>query len=453
MTTNKLQRRSFLKKSSALASITILPAHVLRGENAPSNQFRFVQIGSGGKGWVDREGSINAGGKLVALCDVDRERAKRAIALHADLPFYEDYRKLLDKHEKEIDGVVVTTPDHTHACIGLDAIRRGKHVYIQKPLARTYKECEALYNAAKKYNVVTQMGNQGHAGDGLKVYRQMMAEGLFGEVSEVHAWSDRPIWPQGMQKIPAKADVPSSLNWNLWLGPVANRDYAKEYLPFNWRGWWDFGCGAMGDMACHNMDPLYTVFQLGLPKKIIAEVAEKVDVAYPTSSTVHYTFDSPVTGKEMTLTWYDGKRLPKLPEGTHPELTAGDNGCMIVGSKTTVMGGGTAEKPRPIAITGEAYGTALKDLERHWREESKKHNAESPYQQWVDAAKAGKNNPLASNIDYSVPFTQGILLGCIALRFPGQELHWDDQKKHFSNNLLANKWLDLKPRDGFPLQA
>ena len=453
MKKNHLERRSFLKKSTALASVSIIPAHILRGENAPSNQFRFAQIGCGGKGWVDRKGSIEAGGKVIALCDVDRERAKKATDLHSDLPFYEDYRELLDKHEKDLDGVVVTTPDHTHACVGLDAIKRGKHVYIQKPLARTYQECEALYLAAKKHNVVTQMGNQGHAGDGLKVYRQMMAEGLFGDVKEVHAWSNRPIWPQGMQTVPPKAEVPSTLNWDLWLGPAAKRDYAKEYLPFSWRGWWDFGCGAMGDMACHNMDPLYTVFQLGLPKKIKAEVSDAVGVAYPTSSTVHYTFDSPISGKEMTLTWHDGKRLPTMPEGAHPELPAGTNGTMILGSKVTVMGGGTAARPRPIAITGESYGSGVKDLERHWREESKKHKAESPYQQWIDSAKLGKENSLASNIDYSVPFTQGILLGCIALRFPGQELHWDNEKKRFSNNKQANKWLKLKPRKGFSLQS
>jgi predicted dehydrogenase len=453
MTTNTSKRRNFLKKSTALASVSIIPAHVLWGKTAPSNQFRFAQIGCGGKGWVDRKGSIDAGGKLIALCDVDRERAKKATDLHSDLPFYEDYRELLDKHENDLDGVVVTTPDHTHACVALNAIQRGKHAYIQKPLARTYQECEALHQAATKHGVITQMGNQGHAGDGLKVYRRLLEENAFGDVKEVHAWSNRPIWPQGMQKAPPQTAIPSHLNWDLWLGPAANRDYAKEYLPFNWRGWWDFGCGAMGDMACHNMDPLFTLFQLGLPKKIIAETAEKVDIAYPTSSKVHYTFDSAVTGKEMTLTWYDGKLRPDMPEGSHPELDAGTNGCMIKGSKATYMGGGTADRPRPIALTGKEYGSEVKELERYWRKESKKYSKESPYQQWIDASKAGKNNPLYSHIDYSVPFTQGILLGCIALRYPNQELIWDHQQKKFSNHSDANKWLSFNPRQGFSLQA
>ena len=253
----KTNRRSFVKAGTAAASVTILPSGMLFGQNKPSEQFRFAQIGCGGKGTVDMTETIKAGGKLVAMCDVDTKRAGGTIKKHKDVPLYADYRVLLDKHDKELDGVVVTTPDHTHACVALEAIKRGKHVYVQKPLARTYEECQVLQDASKKYNVVTQMGNQGHAGSGLKVWQQMQNENAFGDINHIHTWSNRPIWPQGMQSMPQAETAPSTLNWDLWLGPVAERPYSSKYLPFAWRGWWDFGCGAMGDMACHNMDPAF----------------------------------------------------------------------------------------------------------------------------------------------------------------------------------------------------
>lgn len=448
------KRRDFIKTAAAIASVSILPAHILRGANVPSEQFRFAQVGLGGKGFSDRAAMINAGAKLVAMCDVDKERAQKALELHTDLPLYDDYRVLLDKHDKDIDGVVVSTPDHTHACIALEAIRRGKHVYVQKPLARTYQECQVLQDASKKYGVVTQMGNQGHAGDGLKLWQQMQDQNEFGDIEHVHTWSNRPVWPQGMQEIPATEPVRSDLAWDLWLGPAANRAYSSKYLPFSWRGWWDFGCGAMGDMAVHNMDPAFWIFKLGLPSRIKATPSEKVDIAYPNSSVIELSFDkSPVTGKPINITWYDGKERPVMPAGAHPELTSGSNGCMVVGSKMTAMGGSHAGRPLPIAIGKQAYGPEVKELERQWREIAKNHKGDDHYGQWVNAAKSGDVNATGSKFDYSVPFTQSILLACIALRFPGQELQWDDSKKAFSNHSEANQWLSFQPRKGFDLSV
>jgi predicted dehydrogenase len=446
-------RRKFFKLAAGTASITILPASKIWGADAPSNQFRFAQVGCGGKGYSDMKSTIGSGAKLVALCDVDKSRAGQAFKEFGKLPIYDDYRVMLDKHDKEIDGVVISTPDHTHACIALEAIKRGKHVYVQKPLARTYEECQTLLEAAKKFGVVTQMGNQGHAEMGLKLWEQMQHDNEFGDILEVNCWSNRPVWPQGMAAIPAAETVPEHLNWDLWLGPAAKRDYAKNYLPFNWRGWWDFGAGAMGDMACHNMDPAFWIFKLGLPNKIQAKASAPAGIAYPAWSEIEYTFDkSPVTGKPLKLTWYDGKKLPPKPEGSHPNLTLGGNGCMVVGSKMTAMGGSHAGRPRPIAFTGKEYSQEVKEAERHWRTESKKYKNDNHYKQWLDAAKAGDQQAPGSSFDYSVPFTQSILLGCVALRFPGEELIWDDKNKNFSNHKKANEWLSFEARSGFSLK-
>ena len=451
-----ISRRKVIKSAAAgLAGISVLPSTMLYGAAAPSNQFRFLQVGIGGKGKADMAGTIRAGGKLVAMCDVDKERAKQSLQKYKGTPFYTDYRVALDKHEKEIDAVVVTTPDHMHAAVALDAIRRGKHVYVQKPLARTVKECQLLWDAAKKHKVVTQMGNQGHSGEGLKLWKQMADEKAFGDIKHIHTWSNRPIWPQGMKSKPGKQPVPSTLDWDKWLGVAANRDYNKAYLPFNWRGWWDFGTGAMGDMACHNMDPAFWIFNIGIPDSVKAETDSAATLAYPNWSTITYKFNkSPVTGKPITLTWYDGKKgnkpnLPPMPEGAHPNRTPGSNGCMVVGSKLSAQGGQTAGRPLPISITGQKYSDDVKDLEKHWRAELKKHKGEDHYKKWVDAAKAGKLRGPGSDFDYAVPFTQGILVGCIALRYPGQELKWDHSKQEFSNFKEANKWLSITPRKGY----
>lgn len=448
----KTNRRNFVIATSAAASFSILPSGMLFGKNTPNEQFRFAQVGCGGKGAVDMQSTINVGGKLAAMCEVDTKRAASTIKKHSNVPLYSDYRVMLDKHDKDIDGVIVSTPDHTHGCIALEAIKRGKHVYVQKPLTRTFEECKVLHAAAKKYNVVTQMGNQGHAGSGLKLWQQMIDQEAFGEIKHVHTWSDRPIWPQGMKSAPAPETAPDNVAWDLWLGPVASRPYSSKYLPFNWRGWWDFGCGAMGDMACHNMDPAFWILKLGLPDKVKATVSGPVTVAYPDWSIVEYTFNkSPVTGIPVKLTWYDGKKLPKLPAGSHPELNPGTNGCIIEGSKMTAMGGMCAGRPRPIAIGDKEYGSHVKELERHWRSEAKKHKDDDNYGLWVEAAKANNPDGPGAKFDYSAPFTQAILLGCIALKFPGQELEWDQKAMRFSNSDEANSWLSFQARKGFEI--
>ncbi|MCM8540959.1 MAG: Gfo/Idh/MocA family oxidoreductase [Lentisphaeraceae bacterium] len=453
----KATRRDVLKTAAVSSAFSILPSSMLFGQNTPSEQFRFAQVGCGGKGSSDMAEMLKAGAKLVAMVDVDKRRASGNFKKHSGVPTYSDYRVMLDKHDKDIDGVVVSTPDHTHACIALEAIKRGKHVYVQKPLARTYQECQVLLDAAKKHGVVTQMGNQGHAGNGLKLWSQMQAEQAFGEIESVHSWSNRPVWAQGMTSLPKAETAPSELDWDTWLGPIASTPYSGKYLPFAWRGWWNFGCGAMGDMAVHNMDPAFWIFKLGLPSKVKAIASGPTTVAYPHWSTIEMWFDkSPVTGKPMKVTWYDGKKdgkqnAPEAPAGANPNFSAGGNGCLVVGSKMSAMGGSHAGRPLPVAIGKDYKKDELKELEKHYRTASKSLKKDNHYGQWVTAAKAGDLNMCGSKFDYSVPFTQSLLLACIALRYPGQELNFDTAKKQFSNNSDANQWLQIKPRDGFSL--
>ena len=447
-------RRHFLKTTAGLTALTALASCTTTyPSKTPSDDFRFVQIGCGGKGNSDITAVIRGGGKLIAMCDVDKRRAAKSLKKFPDLPFYADYRVMLEKHHEEIDGVVVTTPDHSHACIALDAIQRGKHVYVQKPLARTFEECQILLDAAKKHKVVTQMGNHGHSGSGLRLWEKMMADNAFGDILHINSWTNRPIWPQGMESAPEPSEIPKEVSWDKWLGPAKEREYCKEYLPFAWRGWWDFGCGAIGDMAVHNMDPAFWILKLGLPSKIKAQASSPAGVAYPEWSIIDFTFDkSPVTGKPVTITWYDGKKLPKMPEGSNPSLTPGTNGCMVIGSKMSVKGGQSAGRPLPISITGKKYSKdGVKTAEKYWRAESKKLPGNSHHKQWVDAAKAGDNNACGANFEYSAPFVQALLLGAIALRYPGEELIFDVEKKRFTKE-DANQWLSSTARKGYKIK-
>jgi predicted dehydrogenase len=331
-------------------------------------------------------------------------------------------------------------------------MRRGKHVYVQKPLARTYAECQAMLESSRKHSVVTQMGNQGHAGSGLKLWEEMLKGDAFGDVQQIHTWSDRPIWAQGMTEAPKEGQVPATLDWNLWLGPAAQRPYSKAYVPFSWRGWWDFGCGAMGDMACHNMDPAFWIFKLGLPLSIKAQASAPAGIAFPDWSIIEYKFGpTPSLPKGVTLTWHDGKKLPAAPAGAVPALKVGSNGCMVIGSKLTALGGSHAGTPHVVAVGDKTEESAIKDADKHWQDVHKTLRGVDHYAQWVHAAEAKDREAPKSNFEYAVPFTQGILLGCIALRFPGQELLWDNEKKQFSNFAEANQWLSFKPREGYNL--
>jgi len=254
---------------------------------------------------------------------------------------------------------------------------------------------------------------------------------------------------------PAAEVVPTTLNWDQWLGAQKSRDFSSAYTPYDWRGWWDFGCGAMGDMACHNMDPAFSIFQLGLPTYIKAQTSAPAGIAYPEWSVVDYTFaPTAVYPKPIKMTWYDGKKSPHsppLPPGCHPELEPGSEGCLIVGSKMSAKGDSHARAPAVIALGNEPYGKAVKAEELKWNKELKKIVGDNHYSQWIEAALACNPKATGSRFEYAAPMTQAILLGCIAQRFPGKELQWDMGNQQFANCPEANPWLKFQPREGYSL--
>ncbi|MEM6366559.1 MAG: Gfo/Idh/MocA family oxidoreductase, partial [Planctomycetota bacterium] len=275
-------RRRFCKAASSVAGCLIVSPEILGrvGRAAspervpPSDQFRFVQIGAGGRGRTDLTETIAAGGKPVAFCDVDVQRAGKTYELHPNLPRRSDFRKMLDEFDRECDAVVISTPDHIHGVQGLDALRRGKHLFLQKPLARTFDECDRLIRASHHAGVATQMGNQCQSGFAMVAWQTLVNAGLIGAISEVHCWTNRPTWPQGMTDYPPSANPPSTLQWDTWLGPVAKRPFARGYLPYAWRGWRDFGTGALGDMGCQWIAPAWKALKLSLPQRVTADVSD-----------------------------------------------------------------------------------------------------------------------------------------------------------------------------------
>ena len=272
-----LSRRQFIKSSSlAVAGFTIVPRHVLGGKGftAPSDKLNIAAIGAGGKGMVNITNSFNNGtDNIVALCDVDDRQAQEAREKWPKAKYYKDYRKLLQKREaRGIDAVIVSTPDHMHAPIAMAAMQLGKHVYVEKPLAHDIYEVRMLTQAAKRYKVVTQMGNQGSSGDDTRRIETWVQQGLLGDVHTVHTWTNRPVWPQGIPTPTQKMPVPAEVDWDLWLGTAPYRDYHEAYMPFRWRGWWDFGTGALGDMGCHIMDVPFRALKLQYPESVECSV-------------------------------------------------------------------------------------------------------------------------------------------------------------------------------------
>jgi predicted dehydrogenase len=462
-----ISRRAFVGGIAAAAGIMIVPRHVLGGAGyqAPSDKANIAAVG-----YIHGMGTSNinacANENIVALCDVDDSEAARARAeltgIHQKFPNasrYRDYRVMLEK-QKNIDGVIVATPDHTHAVVAMAAMQLGKHVYVQKPMTRRVSEARALTEAARKYKIVSQMGNQGHSGEGVRLIEEWITDGAIGKVREVHCWTNRPIWPQGIPRPSETPAVPEGLDWDLWVGPSPARPYHRAYHPFSWRSWFDFGCGALGDMACHVMDASYTVLKLGYPTSVTGyiayQVVEKPRVdgkgtenrrleykdSYPMASVVHYTF--PARGKQypaLKLHWYDGGLLPERPEELEPGRRLPTSGTIFVGDKGKLMCETYSESPRLIP---ESRMTAYKRPKKTIPRVQGTHE-----QNWIDAIK-GKAKAV-SNFDYSGPFTETVLLGCLALLFPGQKLDWDGPKTTVTNLPEANEFIQHHYRSGWSL--
>lgn len=440
-TSSGMTRRSFIGKTSlAAAAITIVPRHVLggKGYKAPSDTLNVACIGIGGKGTSDSAAMENE--NVVALCDVDDIRGKDTRIKYPNAKFYEDYRVLFDK-EKNIDAVTISTPDHTHAVAAMRAIQRGKHVYVQKPLTHTVDEARKLAKAAKENNIVSQMGNQGHAGEGARLVNEWIADDAIGDIHEVHSWTNRPIWPQGDIERPKEIpSLPNYLNWNLWLGAAPYRPYHPAYHPFAWRGWWDFGTGALGDMGAHILDQPFWALDLDFPTTVHATSTKFNDEAYPLGSIITWTFPEKDGRAPVKLIWYDGGLLPPRPVELEPGRQMGS--CIYYGSDGMLMHNTYGDSPRLIPETAmQDYTLPEKTIPR------------SPgiSEEWISAIKNGTKS--TTDFEYSAKLTEMMLLGNIAIKLKEKEtiLEYDGKKGEFTNMDEANQYLTKKYSKGFEL--
>jgi predicted dehydrogenase len=440
---NRFTRRYFFLGGAALAASSGLEARTASlkraGYKSPNEKLNIAGIGVGGKGY----GDINscATENIVALCDPDEVRAARTFDRYPKATRYKDFRQMLDK-EKSIDAVVVATPDHVHGVAAASAIQRGLHVYVQKPMTRTIWEARKLTELARKHKVATQMGNQGHSNLGTRQLCEMIWAGEIGAVREVHAWSDRPIWPQGIEAPLPEEPVPSTLDWDVWLGPAPKRAYNKGYVPFKWRGWFDHGCGALGDMACHILDPVNWALRLGAPSSVECVKLEKKNTqTFPTKSVIRFEFPARANMPPLTLYWYDGGLMPPRPAGIGPGVKLGDgsNGSLFIGEKGIITTGTYGEKTRLLPDEKMA-GYKFPDpfLTR----------SPGHYRDWIRAAKGGEKS--CSNFDYAGPFTEWVLLGTLAVRFEGKLL-WDSQRLKVTNVAEANALVKPRYRKGWKI--
>jgi predicted dehydrogenase len=420
----------------------------LRGQTPPSEKLQIAGIGVAGQGGSDLNQLQDQ--NIVALCDVDWAHAAETFRKFPKARTWKDYRKMLDE-QKDIDAVVVATPDHQHAFASMYAIKLGKPVYCEKPLTHSVWEARQVARAAREHKVATQMGNQGQASEETRRLCEMILDGAIGPVREVHLWTDRPAqglfkeyWPQGIPRPPETPPVPSTLEWDLWLGPAPARPYHSAYLPFKWRGWWDFGTGALGDIGCHSMDPVFRALKLGAPLSVEASSTPVNQETYPLASRVTYTFAARTAMPPVTLTWWDGGLRPSRP----PELEEGrelsTNGALFVGDNGKILSDRRRYRLIPESRAQE-YGEPPRKLER----------SVGHYKEWVAAAKGG---PVAgSNFDWAGPLTEAVLLGNVALRTQLREemtkrrLNWDPVGFRFTNSDVASQFLRRDYREGWTL--
>lgn len=442
----KISRRDFVGGSAAaVAAFTIVPSYVLgrNGDTPPSEKLNIAGVGVGGMGGSN----VNAasGENIVALCDVDDNYAAGTFKRYPKAKIYRDYRKMLDQ-QKEIDAVIVATPDHTHAVISMAAIKSGKNVYCQKPLTHCVYEARMLTEAARKAGVVTQMGNQGHSGEGIRLVCEWIWDGAIGAVREVHAWTNRPIWPQGLDRPEDTPAVPDTLDWDLWLGPAPERPYNPVYLPFSWRGWWDFGTGALGDMACHIIDPVFWALKLGYPSGVEACATEVNSESAPVASIVRYEFPERGDMPPVKLTWYDGGMMPARPEELEPNRRMGDNegGVLFVGDKGKLVCGCYGSSPRLIPET------KMQEYQRPEKTIARVDGAEGGHERdWIRCCKEGRQP--SSSFDYSGPLTETVVMGNLAIRCNGKKLDWDGLNMKVTNVDEANQYVRDQYRQGWSL--
>jgi len=445
-----LSRRDFMGAAAAIGAFTVVPRHVLggAGNTPPSEKLNIAGVGIGGQGGHDIDQFKDQ--NIVALCDVDWRHAAGTFGRYPKAKKYKNFREMLDKEDKNIDGVVVGTPDHLHAIVSMVAIKRGKHVYCEKPLTHTVREAKLLADAARAAGVATQMGNQGQASEQARLLCETIWDGAIGQVHEVHIWTDRPLnginkwyWPQGVNRPEGHDPIPDTLDWDLWVGPAPMRPYVghRTYNPFVWRGWWDFGTGALGDIGCHSMDAAFRALKLGYPTSVEACCTLVNDETYPVASRVTYEFPARGDLAPVTLHWYDGGMKPPRPAELEDGRKWDTNGKLYVGDKGKILDYRIIPEVRQ-----RDYGKPPQQLER----------SPGHYTEWVIACKGGR--PAGSNFpDHAGLLAQVVLMGNIALRpalkgdMLNTKLYFDAEQFKFTNLPEANKYLTKEYREGWAI--
>ncbi|MFH1718171.1 MAG: Gfo/Idh/MocA family oxidoreductase [Planctomycetota bacterium] len=443
----KISRRDFMGGTAAAAmAFTFVPGHVMA--QPPSGKLNVAAIGAGGMGAGNTRACAAAGANIVALCDVDWAKADESFKRFPNAKKYKDFRKMLDT-EKSIEAVIVATPDHFHTVASMAAMRRGKHVYCQKPLTRLVSEARAMTEAARKYKVVTQMGNQGHSGNGVRDICEWIWAGVIGEVREVHAWTNRPVWPQGIDRPKGEDPVPDTLDWNLWIGPAPMRPYVKGvYNPFSWRGWWDFGGGALADMACHVLDPVFWALKLKYPTSVEASCTPVNNETFPLASTVHYEYPAREGMPAVKVHWYDGGLKPERPKELEigRPLNQESSNVLFIGSKGVLRCGEYGGDPQLLPYE------RMREFSKNKPPQTLKRITTSHEGNWLEACKTG--GQATSNFDYAGPFTEMVTMGNLAIRPEnvGKKLEWDGANMRVTNDEKANDYVHMHYREGWSLE-
>jgi predicted dehydrogenase len=453
----KMNRRHFIKKTAAAFAFTVVPRHVLGGSGytSPSEKLNIACIGAGGRGAHDlKEMSAETENfNVVGLCDLDenymKSKIKQVCPEFINTPYYADYRKMFDSIGDKIDAVIISTPDHSHAVITMDCMERGKHVLTQKPLTHNIYEARLLKKTARELKIVSQMGIQAHAYKPLRMGVDLIQSGILGTIHEVHIWTNRPAWKQGIPRPKETPAVPEGFDWDQWIGPAPYRPYHPSYHPFHWRGYWDFGTGALGDMGCHIFDQPFWALDLRNPSSVEAFATDTgwwqtdLDLSQtaPVASILRYEFPKRGKRKPLTLYWYDGGLRPLRPENFEDNRTLPDQGIMYVGENGTVM----CPYVAALRMIPESKMKGFKYPEQTI--------PDSPghFKEWVDACTGTAKLPHA-NFDYSSELTETVLLGCVALRAGvGRKYLWDADNMQITNFPEANRFVKEQYRQGWTL--
>jgi len=441
MNPHSLTRRQFVKRSAVVGAALAFPFVARRTVLGANNRLNIAGIGVGGKGASDIANVDNE--NIYALCDVDEARAAETSKKYPQAKWFKDFRVMLEKEGGNIDAVTVSTPDHMHALTALMAMKMGKHVYCQKPLTHTVHEARQMAEVARQHKVATQMGNQGHCHPDTRRLVELIQAGVLGKVGEIHVWTDRPgnWWPQGIERPKETPPVPPTLDWDLWLGAAPWRPYHPAYVPFKWRGFWDFGTGALGDMACHCMDLAFFSLKLGAPTSVQAQSSGVNNETAPSWSVITYEFPADGARPATKLIWYDGGKKPAADLVKGAELSS--NGIVLVGDKDTLY------VPNYWGAGSFLSGAKMEDFKNVPETLPKPPGFErNHHEEWLNACKGGPK--ALSNFDYAGPMTEAVLLGDVALR-AGKKILWNSEKLTVTNAPEANQYLRTEYRKGWQM--